>query len=113
MNRFLRGISLYLLIAIIAVSIVSSLYPGVDTSLELGYGDFINQVENGQVKSAQMIGDQTVQGVLRDGTKFSTIVPMGKMPDIADLMMERGVSCGRRLPVDTVVAGAYPILSPW
>ncbi|NLY51579.1 MAG: ATP-dependent metallopeptidase FtsH/Yme1/Tma family protein [Firmicutes bacterium] len=91
MNRFLRGISLYLLIAIIAVSIVSSLYPGVDTSLELGYGDFINQVENGQVKSAQMIGDQTVQGVLRDGTKFSTIVPMGKMPDIADLMMEHGV----------------------
>ncbi|NLA58055.1 MAG: ATP-dependent metallopeptidase FtsH/Yme1/Tma family protein [Firmicutes bacterium] len=91
MNRFLRGISLYLLIAIIAVSIVSSLYPGVDTSLELGYGDFINQVENGQVKSAQMIGDQTVQGVLRDGTRFSTIVPMGKMSDIADLMMEHGV----------------------
>jgi len=91
LNRFLRGISLYLLIAIIAVSIVSSLYPGIDTSLELGYGEFINQVENGQVKSAQMIGDQTVQGILKDGTKFTTIVPMGKMPDIADLMMERGV----------------------
>ena len=91
MNRFLRGISLYLLIAIIAVSIVSSLYPGVDNSRELGYGEFIEQVENGQVKSAQMIGDQTVQGILRDGSKFTTIVPMGKMPDLADLMMEHNV----------------------
>ncbi|NLY29078.1 MAG: hypothetical protein GX047_00395, partial [Firmicutes bacterium] len=69
MNRFLRGISLYLLIAIIAVSSVSSLYPGIESSLELGYGDFINQLENGQVKSAQMIGDQTVQGVVLDVTK--------------------------------------------
>ena len=38
-----------------------------------------------------MIGDQTMQGILRDGSKFTTIVPMGKMPDLADLMMEHNV----------------------
>lgn len=92
MNRFLRGISLYLLIAIIAVSIVSSLYPGAETRRELGYGDFITRVEQGYVESAQMIGEQTIQGVLSDGTKFGTIVPMGKMPDLADLMMEHNVN---------------------
>ncbi len=91
MNRFLRGISLYLLIAIIAISIVSSLYPGAETRRELGYGDFINQVENGSVESAEMIGDQRIEGVLKDGSRFATIVPMGKMPDLADLMMDNSV----------------------
>lgn len=91
MNRFLRGISLYLLIAIIAISIVSSLYPGMETRRDLGYGDFINQVVSGSVESAEMIGDQRIEGVLKDGSRFATIVPMGKMPNLADLMMEHNV----------------------
>ncbi|NMB25069.1 MAG: ATP-dependent zinc metalloprotease FtsH [Firmicutes bacterium] len=91
MNRFLRGISLYLLIAIIAISIVSSLYPGMETRRDLGYGDFINQVVSGSVESAEMIGDQRIEGVLKDGSRFATIVPMGKMPDLADLMMDHNV----------------------
>jgi len=91
LNKFLRGISLYLLIAIIAISIVSSLYPSMETRRELGYGDFINQVEKGYVESAQMIGEQRIEGTLKDGSRFATIVPMGKMPDLADLLMDHNV----------------------
>lgn len=91
MNKFLRGISLYLLIAIIAVSIVSSLYPNTEARRNLSYGEFITRVERGQVASVRMIGEQKIEGSLKDGTNFVTIVPVGKMPDLADLLMQKGV----------------------
>ena len=63
----------------------------METRRELGYGDFINQVEKGYVESAQMIGEQRIEGTLKDGSRFATIVPMGKMPDLADLLMDHNV----------------------
>ena len=101
MNRFLRGISLYLLIAIIAVSIVSSLYPSVNFKLSLGYGEFIERLEQGQVRQVNMIGEQRVEGTLRDGTNFETTIPIGKMAELSDDLMARGVQVTASAPEPT------------
>lgn len=103
MNKFLRGISLYLLIAIIAVSIVSSLYPSRHAVIEITYGDFLEQVARGQVRQVNMVGEQVVEGVLRDGTRFETIVPVGKMADLSDLLIQKGVK----------ISASTPPMTPW
>ena len=84
MNRFLRGISLYLLIAIIVVSLASSMYSPRNYERELYYSELLTLINQNQVASVKMVGDQQINGVLRDGTPFVSLVPVGKMPDIAD-----------------------------
>ena len=98
MNKFLRGISLYLLIAIIAVSIVSSLYSPGGSSRELYYSELLRYIDSNQIASARMVGDQHVEGTLRDGTSFVSLIPLGKMPDIADRLAERNVQLEAELP---------------
>ncbi|MBO8142821.1 MAG: ATP-dependent metallopeptidase FtsH/Yme1/Tma family protein [Firmicutes bacterium] len=90
MNRFLRGISLYLLIAIIAVSIVSSLYPTQERREEITFSQFMQWVEQNRIASVTMIGEQLVEGELRDGTLFTTFVPVGTT-NLGSMLIERGV----------------------
>src|SRR5690625_3578027 len=90
LNRFLRGISLYLLIAIIAVSIVSSLFPTQERRQEVTFSEFMQWVENNRVESVAIIGEQLVEGKLRDGVLFSTFVPVGTT-NLGTTLIERRV----------------------
>ncbi|NMB01562.1 MAG: ATP-dependent metallopeptidase FtsH/Yme1/Tma family protein [Firmicutes bacterium] len=101
MNKFLRGISLYLLIAIIAVSIVSNLYSPGSVAKELYYSELLQYIDQDKVASVTLVGDQHIEGKLRDGTSFVALVPMGKMPDIADRLEERNVQLEAELPPTT------------
>jgi len=58
LNKFLRGISLYLLIAIIAVSIVSNLYSPGSSAKELYYSEFLQYIDENKVASVRMVGEQ-------------------------------------------------------
>lgn len=98
MNKFLRGISLYLLIAIIAVSIVSNLYSPGSVAKELYYSELLRYIDEDRVASATLVGDQHVEGMLRDGTSFVAVVPMGKMADVADRLEAKGVQQEADLP---------------
>lgn len=90
MNRFLRGFSMYLILAIIAISIVSSLYPQAPAKVEKTYSEFQKLVDEGKVKSVQFIGDQNLEGVLRDGTRITVVIPPQTM-NLAQTLAERGV----------------------
>ncbi|MGI6038085.1 MAG: ATP-dependent zinc metalloprotease FtsH [Limnochordia bacterium] len=90
MNKVLRGISLYLLIAIVAVTLVSGLYSPSETKRQLEYHEFIRLVDQGQVVKVLMVGRQTVEGELKDGTMFATYVPEGTT-NLSDRLLERNV----------------------
>ncbi|NLL47970.1 MAG: ATP-dependent metallopeptidase FtsH/Yme1/Tma family protein [Firmicutes bacterium] len=98
MNKFLRGISLYLLIAIIAVSIVSNLYSPGTPAKELYYSELLQFIDDDRVASVKLVGDQHVEGRLRDGTVFTALVPVGKMADVADRLETRNVQLEAELP---------------
>lgn len=98
MNKLLRGISLYLLIAIIAVSIVSNLYSPAAPAKELYYSELLHFIEEDKVASVKLVGDQHVEGRLKDGTNFTALVPMGKMADISDRLETRNVQLEAELP---------------
>ena len=105
LNRFLRGISLYLLIAIIVVTLASSMYSPRAYERELYYSELLRLIDQNQVASVRMIGDQQISGVLRDGTPFVSIVPMGKMSDIADRLEEECTDRCRTAPDHALVGG--------
>lgn len=95
MNRFLRGIGLYLLIAILAVTIVSSLYPNQKPPENISYSDFTQLLDQGKIASVSMIGEQQVQGVLTDKTEFATYIPVGTT-DLGDRLTAKGVQVTAR-----------------
>jgi cell division protease FtsH len=98
LNRLLRGIGLYLLIAIIAISIVSNLYSPGSVAKELYYSELLRYIDEDRVASARLVGDQHVEGTLKDGTSFVATIPVGKMPDIADRLESKNVQLEADLP---------------
>lgn len=96
MNKFLRGISLYLLLAILAISVVSSIYTKPEVN-EIGYSQFIEQVNAGKVKTVTFIGSQQVQGEYQDGETFYTTIPP-QTPDLVSFLEQRGVNVNAQPP---------------
>ena len=101
MQRFLRQISLYLLITIILVMVIQGMYQSVDPIQELTYTQLTELIMNRQVKKAVLIGEQGIEGTLVDGTKFQSMVPAGKMADISDLLIEQNVIVEAQMPQGT------------
>ena len=60
-------------------------------------------MDQNQVVSVRMVGEQQISGVLRDGTPFVSLVPMGTMPDITKLLTNAGVQ----------IAAEPPPTTPW
>lgn len=101
-NRFLRGISLYLLIAILAVTILTNLASEPDRTQEITYSEFNQRVEQGRVATVRMIGEQEIRGTLLDGTEFYVLIPAGTT-NLGDRLTEQGI---------TVIAEKTPT-PPW
>ena len=91
LSKFIRGIGLYLIIAIIAVSIVSHLYSPGSSVKELYYSELLQYINDDRVASVRLVGEQHLDGKLKDGTAFTALVPMGKMSDIADRLEAKNV----------------------
>lgn len=76
MNRFLRGVSLYLLIAILAVATITALFrPPTDAPENVDFGHFLDMVEAGEVKTARFLNDYELSGTLTDGSKIIVVIP--------------------------------------
>ncbi|MGB9977388.1 ATP-dependent zinc metalloprotease FtsH [Thermovenabulum sp.] len=74
MNNFFRNISFYLLIFILILSLVQW-YSSKDlTEVRIGYTDLIRLIDQNQVQEIKMM-DSSIEGVLKDGRKFSSFVP--------------------------------------
>ena len=101
MHKFLRQISIYLLIAIILLMIVQSVYTSVDPVRPLTYSEFDSYVRANQVESVRLIGEQRIEGTLKDGSKFFTTVTAGKMPEISDMLIAKNVEVIAEAPQGT------------
>ena len=60
MNRIFRYTILYLLIFLVVIGIFGTFNGGANPSKELTYGEFINALENGKVKSLSIQPDAGV-----------------------------------------------------
>ena len=77
MNRVFRSMSLYLLLIIVALSVINYFSTSAPQEKELNYTQFLALLEKDEV-TAVVISSTKVEGVLKDGTQFS-------MPFLGDL----------------------------
>jgi cell division protease FtsH len=70
LNRVFRSMSLYLLLIIVALSLINYFSTSTPQEKELNYTQFLNLLEKDEVASVT-ISNTTVDGVLKDGTNFS------------------------------------------
>ena len=74
LNKFFRNVSFYLLIIIIAISIIDYYSSRTTNKQDISYTQFLNHIEEQKVQSVTVV-DNNISGKLIDGTEFTTITP--------------------------------------
>lgn len=74
MNKFLRNVGFYLLIILIAITVIDHFSVDNSDKQEINYTEFVKQVDDKNV-SKVVIQDKNIKGTLSDGTEFTTITP--------------------------------------
>ncbi|MDD3631754.1 MAG: ATP-dependent zinc metalloprotease FtsH [Atribacterota bacterium] len=96
-NRNFKNAGLYLLILIVAISILSSLFEPASSIKEFSYSQFLNEVEKNNVNSVTISGN-TVTGVLNDNQKFSTYLPDD--PELMAILRNKNINVEAKPPVE-------------
>ena len=104
MNKFLRNVGFYLLIILVAISIIDYFSTKSVQRQEVEYTQFLAKVDGGEVQKVVLI-QNTIHGTLSDGTEFTTITPDEPYsdPDLYKKLTAKGVD----------IAAANPPEPPW
>jgi len=86
LSKFVRNVSLYLLIIIVAVSLIDAFTTNKADKSEITYTNFLNQVQQKKVDTVQITNDHAISGKLKDGTAFTSYAPtdVALMPALRD-----------------------------
>ncbi|TCS80999.1 ATP-dependent zinc metalloprotease FtsH [Pectinatus cerevisiiphilus] len=116
MNKFLRNAGFYVLIILIAVSLIDHFYNNSSKKPEINYTAFLQQVDAKNISKVTII-DNTISGTLADGTEFTTIVPTYPNDDTSLLakLQANGVDIKAENPPDpplwtSIFTSILPIL---
>ncbi|WP_432718268.1 ATP-dependent zinc metalloprotease FtsH [Pectinatus frisingensis] len=102
MNKFLRNAGFYVLIILIAFSIIDYFHNNTTKKPEINYTAFLQQVDAKNITKVTIL-DNTITGTLSDGTEFTTIVPTYPNSDNSLLtkLAANGVDIKAENPPDT------------
>jgi cell division protease FtsH len=95
LNKFFRNVSFYLLIIIIAISIIDYYSSRTTTKTEISYTQFLHSVEEQKVERVTIV-DNTIRGKLKDGTEFTTVTPND--PTLIGSLREKNVDIKAEQP---------------
>ncbi len=95
MNKFFRNVSFYLLIIIVAITIIDYYSSHTATTQEISYTKFLSRVDAGEVAQVT-ITDKMIKGKLKSGAEFTTIAPND--PKLIEILGERNVEISAKLP---------------
>ncbi len=116
MSKFLRNISIYLLIILIAISVADYIQMKDTEKQEVYYTDFLQKVDDGEV-SKVIIVNNLIKGTLSDGTEFMTLTPDAPNGDTTLLahLREKGVQIAAENPPEppwwsTMFTSLLPII---
>jgi cell division protease FtsH len=98
----LKNILLWVVIAVILMSVFNNLGGQRSTSQTLSYTQFINEVKSGQVESA-VIDGREIEGRLRTGEAFSTYSPETDNQALVGDLLDAGVEIRAVAPERTSV----------
>jgi cell division protease FtsH len=90
LNDMMKNIVLWVVIAIVLMSVFNNFGPQSSSSNNMDYSTFISNVKNGAVSNVEIQG-RTIEGKLTDGSNFTTYSPDYDPGLIGDLL-DNGVS---------------------
>lgn len=112
MNKFFRNVSFYLLIIIIAISIIDYYSSRTTNKQEITYTQFLHSVEEQKVERITIV-ENNIRGKLKDGTEFTAIAPND--PTLINTLREKNVDIKAELPPQppwwtTIFSSILPML---
>ena len=112
MNKFFRNVSFYLLIIIIAISIIDYYSSKTTNKQEISYTQFLQQVQEQKVEKVTIV-ENAIRGKLKDGVEFTTVAPND--PTLINTLREQGVDIKAEQPPQppwwtTLFSSILPIL---
>ena len=87
MNDLAKNLILWVVIAIVLMTVFNNFGPTNSGSQSVNYSDFINEVQQGQVRQVQIEG-HTVEGTRSDGTRFTVQTPPDDPKMLDDLLAQ-------------------------
>ena len=112
MSKFFRNIGVYLLLIIVAVSLIDFYSTETDQTKEMTYTQLLTDLNAGNISKVTIV-ENTLSGTLKDGTEFRTVVP--EDPTLIGALRQHGVEIKAELPPTppwwaTVLSSILPIL---
>ncbi|MGB2427799.1 MAG: ATP-dependent metallopeptidase FtsH/Yme1/Tma family protein, partial [Alteromonas sp.] len=89
MSDMAKNLILWLVIAVVLMSVFQSFSPGESSSTQTDYTTFINQVNDGNVREVRINSDaREIRGVRTNGDTFVTYIPYFDEQLISDLIKQ-------------------------
>ena len=102
------------LLAVVALVMISALYSQDRAASEQTYSDFVAQVEEGNVESVSWnTNDGTITGTLDDGQEFRTVGPLEANETIQAAMQDGGVEVTYDPGTPNFFASMIPLMLPF
>jgi len=88
LNDLAKNLLLWIVIAIVLMSVFNNFGPKTATQQQVNYSDFITEVQQGQVQRVEIEG-HSVKGVRADGSQFITQTPPDDPKMVDDLLSNK------------------------
>lgn len=110
-----KNLILWLVIAVVLMSVFQSFTPGNSNEQQVDYTRFIQDVRQGQVREVDVDRNGVVKGIKRSGENFVTVIPGGYDRDLINDLVKQGVSASGELPEEpsflmTIFVSWFPMI---
>ncbi|OIP66153.1 MAG: cell division protein FtsH [Nitrospirae bacterium CG_4_9_14_3_um_filter_53_35] len=113
MNSFYKSLTLWLVIGMVMVLVFNLFNYQKDITHEITFTEFLDQVDNGEVKEVVIQEDEGITGITQDGKTFRVYSP--QYPDLIKDLRTKGVKIKAKPPrkeslLMTILVSWFPFL---
>lgn len=76
LNDMIKNLFLWLIVAIVLVSVFSNFGPRTTTAEKVSYSQFLKQIDQGMVNSVTIEDDKVIKGITKNNQRFVTYMPI-------------------------------------
>jgi cell division protease FtsH len=116
MNDMVKNLFLWLILAIVLMSVFSNFGPQQMATSRLDYSDFINRVHDSSVQKVTVDPDtRKITGIDKNGVRFVTYLPFSEDKDLINDVLHYGVAIEGKQPehrslLFTILTSWFPII---
>ena len=110
-----KNLILWLVIAVVLMSVFQSFTPGSGKDQQVDYTQFIQDVRQGQIREVDVDRNGVINGIKRSGENFVTVIPGGYDRDLINDLVKQGVNASGELPEEpsflmTIFVSWFPMI---